>query len=151
MTLRWALAFIHLLALPIGLAAVYVRAHTLRDVARGGSPMTTLSADAWWAVAAVLWIATGVWRVLSGIEKPTDYYMANWLFHAKMTMLGLILLLEIRPVMVIGKWRRQVRKRAPIEIVAARGMATTSWIQVVLVILMIAAASGMARGVGGFR
>ena len=151
MTLRWLLAFVHLLALPIGLAAVYVRAHSLRDVARGGPPMTAITADAFWGAAAFLWISTGVWRVLAGIEKPTDYYMANWLFHAKMTMLGLILLLEIRPIIVIGKWRRQVRKRAPIEIHAARGMATTSWIQVALVVLMILAASGMTRGVGVFR
>ena len=68
-----------------------------------------------------------------------------------MTMLGLILLLEIRPIITISKWRRQVRKRAPIEIGAAGGMATTSWIQVALVVAMIAVATGMARGVGVFR
>jgi hypothetical protein len=52
----------------------------------------------WWAVAAFLWISTGLARVFMETEKPTEYYMHNWLFHTKMTLLLIILVLEVRPI-----------------------------------------------------
>jgi putative membrane protein len=151
MTLRWLLAFLHLLALPIGVAAVYVRARALRLIARGGAPGTAIVADAWWGIAAAIWISTGLFRWLGGVEKPSDYYVHNWLFHAKLTLLLIILLLEIRPIVVIGRWRANVRKQQPIDTHAAGALATTSYVQLVLAILMIIAATGMARGIGVFQ
>jgi putative membrane protein len=151
MTLRWLLAFIHLLALPIGVAAVYIRARALRLVARGGEAGTAISADVWWAVAAFLWISTGLIRWLAGIEKPAGYYTYNWLFHTKMTALGVILILEVRPIIVIGRWRSRARKQQPVDTSAANAMATTSYVQLVLALIMVIAATGMARGIGVFR
>ena len=150
MTLRWLMALLHLLALPIGVAAVYLRAHALRALARGGDPAPAVSADLWWAIAAFLWIATGLYRYLGGLEKPASYYNYNWLFHSKMIALGLILLLEIRPIVVIGRWRSRLRKQQPIETAAADAMATTSYVQLLLAVLMMVAATGMARGIGFF-
>ncbi len=150
MTLRWLLAVLHLLALPIGLAAVYIRARALRTVARGETPTTAVTADLWWGIAAFIWISTGLIRWLAGIEKPMPYYTQNWLFHTKMTLLLLILLLEIRPIVVIGRWRSRMRKQQPLDTSAANAMATTSYVQVIIVLLMMIAATGMARGVGVF-
>jgi hypothetical protein len=32
------------------------------------------TADTWWGIAGFLWIATGLWRLLVGTEKPTGYH-----------------------------------------------------------------------------
>ena len=145
MTLRWLLAFVHLLALPIGLAAVYLRARALRT-----EPQKAVTADLWWGIAAFLWISTGLARWLMGTEKPMEYYTHNWLFHTKLTLLLLILVLEVRPIIVIARWRSRLRKQQPIDTSAANAMATTSYIQLVLAVLMMIAATGMARGIGVF-
>ena len=150
MTLRWLLAVLHLLALPIGLAAVFLRARALRALARGGDARGAVSADLWWGVAAFIWISTGLIRWLAGIEKPMPYYTQNWLFHTKLTLLLLILVLEVRPIIVIGRWRSRLRKGEPIDTSAANAMATTSFIQLVLAVLMVIAATGLARGIGTF-
>jgi putative membrane protein len=150
MTLRWLLAFLHLLALPIGMAAVYLRARALHALGRGGAPDVAVKADVWWAVAAFIWISTGLYRWLAGVEKPMPYYTQNWLFHTKMTLLLVILLLEIRPIVVIGRWRSRLRKQQPIDTAAANAMATTSYVQLALAVLMLIAATGMARGIGVF-
>jgi putative membrane protein len=78
------------------------------------------------------------------------YYTQNWLFHTKLTLLLLILILEVRPIVVIGRWRRRLRKGEPIDTSAAGAMATTSYVQLVLAVLMLIAATGMARGIGVF-
>ena len=77
MTLRWILAFLHLLALPIGVAAVFIRARALR----ANNIRDAVKADAWWGIAAFIWIATGLWRWLGGVEKPMPYYTrpSSWI------------------------------------------------------------------------
>ncbi len=146
MTLRWILAFLHLLALPIGVAAVFIRARALR----GTNIRDAVKADAWWGIAAFIWIATGLWRWLGGVEKPMPYYTANWLFHTKLSLLLLILILEVRPIITIGRWRSRLRKGDTVDTAAAQPMATTSYIQLVLALIMVLAATGMARGFGVF-
>jgi uncharacterized membrane protein len=47
-----------------------------------------LPADTWWGLAAVIWIATGLWRLVGGLEKGTDYYRHNYLFWVKDGLLG---------------------------------------------------------------
>jgi putative membrane protein len=83
MMLRWLLAMAHLLAFGIGLGAIWARARALRAVARGTDPNAlgrALVADSWLGIAAILWIATGLWRLLAGTEKPSAYYYANHVF-----------------------------------------------------------------------
>jgi putative membrane protein len=145
MTLRWLLAFLHLAALPIGLAAVFLRARALRT-----EPQKAVMPDLWWGIAAFIWISTGLVRWLAGTEKPMEYYTQNWLFHTKLTLLLLILILEVRPIIVIARWRGQLRKQQPIDTSAANAIATTSYIQLALAVLMVMAATGLARGIGVF-
>ena len=64
--LRWLLAAIHLLALGLGLGAVWVRARALgADPADHGTLGRALAADSAWGAAAFLWIGTGLWRLLA--------------------------------------------------------------------------------------
>lgn len=89
---------------------------------RGGAlserPLTIASvsrafiADTWWGAAAGLWITTGLWRLLEGTEKETSYYFHNRFFMAKMAILVVILVLEIRPMIVMTRWRRALKKSA---------------------------------------
>jgi putative membrane protein len=105
MTLRWFLAFVHLLALPMGVSAVGARSRALKGAARGEDLKAAFVADTWWAIAALIWISTGLARYLGGTEKPADYYNNNWVFMAKMGMLALILLLEVWPMITLIRWR----------------------------------------------
>ena len=100
--LRVTLAALHLIALGIGLGAVWARARALNE-----QPLTidsarrAFAADTWWGFAAGLWIATGLWRLLAGTEKQTSYYMQNHIFFAKMGFLVLILALEMWPMITL--------------------------------------------------
>jgi putative membrane protein len=150
--LRLTLAALHLFALAFGPASAYVRGRALSE-----RPLTIASvsrafvADSWWGAAAGLWIVTGMWRLLGGTEKETHFYFDNRFFMAKMSILLVILVLEIRPMIILIRWRRALKKSAetwsPDER-AATWITKTSYIQVALVLMMVVAAVAMARWYG---
>ena len=106
--LRWLLAAIHLLALGIGLGAVWARGRALRQPLDARGFRRVFEADAWWGIAALLWLVTGLWRWLGGTEKASAYYLANHIFLGKMALFVAIVLLELSPMMAFMTWRRQV-------------------------------------------
>lgn len=112
--LRLALAVVHLLALAIGFGAAF------------------------------LWLGTGLWRYLGGIEKDITYYNHNHWFLAKMGLFVLIVALELWPMVTLIRWRRGA---APDHAAACR-ISTVSYVQAALVALMVLAAAAMARGYG---
>jgi putative membrane protein len=80
MLISWLVVALHLLALDIGLGAVWARGRALRsplDIAR---LQRVFSADALWGAAALLWIATGLLRAFTGLEKGSAYYLQNRAF-----------------------------------------------------------------------
>ena len=149
--LRVTLAALHLTALGVGLGAVWARARGFGEPLDGPGLRRLFAADTWWGVAAVLWIGTGLWRLLAGIEKPTAYYLHNHLFWLKMTALAGILLLEIGPMVTLIKWRSLAARSAPVNGQRASLFRTISYVQAVLVLIMVVAATAMARGVGAER
>lgn len=151
MVLRWILAGGHLLALGIGLGAIWARARGLRAVARDNDLRTldrVFLADNWWGIAAGLWLVTGLWRLFAGIEKAPSYYYANHLFWTKMVVFGAVFLLELAPMISLIQWRLALRRGVQPDLSRASRWASISFVQVVLVILLVFAATGMARGVG---
>ena len=148
MSLRWLLAFAHLLGLGIGLGAVWARARALRGPLDATGVRQVLSADAWWGIAALVWISTGLLRAFAGFEKGTTFYLQNHLFLAKMALLVVILILEAGAIVEFRRWRAAVRRGFTPDSSRATRIAGTSLIQAVLVILMVLAATGMARGYG---
>ena len=148
MTARWLAASLHLLALGIGLGAVWARARALRSSLDAGSLRQVFFADTLWGLAAVLWISTGLWRLLAGLEKGTGYYLQNHLFLTKMALLALVLLLEIRPMITLIGWRRTVSRGEGPDTRAAPLLARISFVQAWLIVLMVFAAAAMARGMG---
>ena len=149
MMLRWLLASFHLLALGLGLGAVWVRGRALRSLLDPAGLRRVFLADSLWGLAALLWIGSGVWRLLGGTEKPTDYYLHNHIFLTKMALLLLILILELRPMVTLIRWRSQVGRGELPDIQAAPGLARISFIQAGIVVLMVFAATAMARGLHG--
>lgn len=139
---------VHLLALGVGLGAVWVRGRTLHSPLDSAGLQRVFQADAVWGISAALWIGTGLWRLLGGLEKPTAYYMHNGAFMIKMALLLLILALEIRPMLTLITWRRRVSAGSLPDTHAAARLARISFIQAVLVVIMVFAATAMARGIG---
>jgi putative membrane protein len=150
--LRVTLAALHLLALAFGIRAALARAAALRSPASSESLRRAFQADSEWGIAAVLWIATGLWRYLASIEKSTTYYNHNAFFLGKMTLLVLIFALEVWPMLTLIRWRQAIGRGAPPGAVAkpktAGRIATISVIQALLTVLMVFAATAMARGFG---
>ena len=148
MTARWLAASLHLLALGIGLGAVWARGRALRSSLDAENLRQVFFADTFWGLAAVLWISTGLWRLLAGLEKGTGYYLQNHLFLTKMALLGLVLLLEIRPMITLIRWRKTVSRGEAPDTRAAPLLARISFVQAGLIMLMVFAAAAMARGMG---
>jgi len=142
MTIRWLLAAVHLLALGVGLGAVWARGRALQAPLDVPALRRVFYADTWWGIAAVLWIGTGLVRAFGGYEKGAFYYLHNHLFWAKMGLLAAILLLELGPMIALIRWRVAVARGA------ASRFARISFVQAVLVVLMVLAATAIARGYG---
>jgi putative membrane protein len=150
--LRITLAVLHLLALALGLGAVFTRSAalrarplTLRDARRA------FKADAWWGVAAVLWLSTGAWRLLGHTEKATAYYYGNRAFTTKMACFAAVILLELYPMIALSRWRKAARRGGeswrPDE-GSARRIASIGHLEALIVMAMVVLATLMARGFG---
>ena len=145
---RWLLASFHLLAFGIGLGAVWVRARALSGALDPDCVRRVLRADSWWGVAALLWLATGLPRLLIGTEKPTAWYLANHLFWLKMALFIGVFLLELGPMVAFIRWRTALsRGQAPDTTLAPR-WALISRIETGLVLLLLFVATAVARGYG---
>jgi putative membrane protein len=146
--LRLAIASLHLLALGIGLGAIWTRFRALRGPLDAAGLRRVFAADAVWGLAGGLWIVTGLWRVFGGLEKGTAFYLGNHVFWGKMAMVVGLLALEVAPMMALIHWRLDLRHGQEPD---TRMAPTWSWIslaQAVLVVLMTIAAVAMTRGYG---
>jgi putative membrane protein len=139
---------LHLLALAMGLPAVFLRGRSLKGPLDADGVRRLLAADNVWGVAAVLWLVTGLLRAFGGLEKGRDFYLRSPLFWVKMTLFLAILILEVRPMITFIRWRAQLRRGLPVDTAAARGLYTLNHIELALVVVMVFVASMMARGVG---
>jgi putative membrane protein len=150
--LRITLAALHLVALGLGLGAVISRGTALRESPSNAALRRVFRSESMWGFAALLWISTGLWRLLAGIEKPRIYYLKNPVFHAKMGLFLLILVLELWPMITLLRWRRTFSQGESAERLMSRGtgrrIATISHIEALLVVIMVFVAVAMARGFG---
>jgi putative membrane protein len=146
-TLRWLLAALHLIALGIGVAAVFARGQALQHLSSEKGYKRIFLADNLWGISALLWITTGLLRAFGGIEKGSAYYLNNTFFWIKMGLFLTIFLLEIRPMINLIQWRIRVLKDKPIDPSSAKSFALISYVQAGLTLLMVLAATAMARGI----
>ncbi|PYY72615.1 hypothetical protein CRX42_00250 [Pseudomonas jessenii] len=148
MLTHWFLAAVHLLAMALGFWAVLVRGTALRRLADGAAEVrSVLMADNIWGISAVVLLISGGMRAFGGYEKGADYYLHQPLFHLKMTLFVLILLLEIAPMVTLIKWRIALARKVSVDTGRAKLFARISHVEALLLLLMVVAATGMARGV----
>ena len=150
--LRVALAAIHLLAFAMAISGVFTRGAALRRPVSAEMLQRAFAGDNHWGIAAALLIATGLWRLLGGIEKATSYYVHDTFFRQKMTAFLIIFILELWPMVTLIRWRRALRRGATAEATApaatARRIAAISFVQGTLMVVMVVFATAMARGYG---
>ncbi len=139
---------LHLLALAMGLPAVFLRGRALKGPLEAEGLRRLLAADSVWGLAAVLWIVTGLLRAFGGLEKGTEFYLRSPLFWTKMALFLVVLLLEIRPMITFIRWRTQLGRGQTVDTSPARALYTLNHIELALVVVMVFVASLMARGVG---
>ncbi|WP_347905276.1 DUF2214 family protein [Pseudomonas purpurea] len=148
MLVRWMLAAVHLLAFAMAFWAVLARGAALRRVVANTSEVSrVLLADNCWGISAAILLISGGVRAFGGYEKGADYYLHQPLFHLKMTLFVIILLLEILPMVTLIKWRIALSRGALVDTGRAGAFARISHVEALLMVLMVVAATGMARGV----
>lgn len=148
MSATWILAALHLLGLAIGLPAVWARGRALRRPLDAEGLSRVFHADTWWGVAAAVWLVSGLLRAFGPFDKGADYYLHNHLFAAKMGLFLAIFALELVPMIALVGWRKRRRRGEVVDARRAATFARISDIQLVLVLAMVVAATGMARGHG---
>ncbi|HTO91806.1 MAG TPA: DUF2214 family protein [Candidatus Sulfotelmatobacter sp.] len=142
------LSALHLLALGVGLPAVFLRGRALRGTLDAAGIRRVLTADNLWGVAALVWILTGLLRAFGGFEKGSEYYLHNWLFHLKLGLVILVLLLELMPMLTFMRWRIALAKDEVPDLSSARLLYTLNHIEMALVGVIVFVAAFMARGFG---
>src|SRR5262245_49463385 len=137
-----------MLALAIGLPAIYARTRALKGPFDTEGLRRLFAADSWWGIAALLWIATGPLRAFGPFEKGATFYLGTWLFHLKLTLFLLIFLLEIMPMVGLIRWRMALKRGESPDVSAAPLYRMLSHIEMALVGLIVFVAAFMARGFG---
>jgi putative membrane protein len=139
---------LHLLALALGLPAVFLRGRALKGHLDRGGLQRLFAADTVWGIAAALWLVTGLLRAFAGLEKGTAFYLGSWLFLVKLGLFVLIVLLELWPMLTLIRWRGIVRAGGTVDTSSARALYQVNHVELALVVVMVFVASFMARGFG---
>jgi putative membrane protein len=148
MTLAAIVSALHVLALAIGLPSVWMRGRVLRGALDRPALTRLFVADNLWAVAALVWLVTGLARAFAGLEKGSAFYLGSTLFWTKMALFVAIVLLEIRPMVTFIGWRRRLKRGEMPDGRDARTLYLINHVQLALGVLMVFVASFMARGFG---
>ena len=139
---------LHLLALAVGLPAVFLRGRALKGRLDRESLRRLFAADTVWGVAAALWLVTGLLRAFAGLEKGSAFYLASHLFWLKMSLFVVVVILEVRPMLTLIRWRAALRRGGTPDTSAARGLYRLNHIELAVVVVMVFVAAFMARGFG---
>jgi putative membrane protein len=142
------LSTLHVLALAIGLPAIFVRTRALKGPLDAPGMRRVLVADSWWGVAAVLWLATGPLRAFGPFEKGSAFYLGTWLFHLKLGLFAVVFALEVVPMVGLIRWRMALGRGESPDVSAAPLYRLLSHVEMGLVVVISFIASFMARGFG---
>lgn len=147
MDLKYVVATIHILTFGLGFYSCWARANALKNLKDESGIKDVLTADNLWGLSAALWLGTGIWRAFGGLEKGSDYYLHNTAFLIKMSCFILVFALELKPMITFIRWRSLQAKKEAIDISIAPSLARVSFIELILLIPIVAMATAMARGI----
>jgi|SRR5919197_873845 putative membrane protein len=139
---------LHVLALAIGLPAVFLRGLALRGSLDPPAFRLLFAADSAWGVAAAMWLVTGLLRAFGGLEKGSQFYLGSNVFWLKLALFATVLALEAWPMTVLIRWRRHRRHGESPETSRAGTLYVINHVEMILVIGIVFVASFMARGAG---
>lgn len=142
---------LHVLGIALAFGSIYARRRALKNTPLDNvSTQAALFADTWWGVSAIILIGSGLLRAFAGLEKGAHYYLHNWLFHAKLTAVVVILLLEIWPMITLLRWRLALKRGQAVDASAAGRIARISFVQLHLLAAALIAAPFISRGFAVF-
>ncbi len=139
---------LHVLALALGLPAVYFRGRALKGRFDGVGLHRLFVADNVWGVAAGLWLVTGLARAFGGLEKGSAFYLRSHLFWTKMALFGAVVVLEIWPMVTFIRWRARLARGGTPDTSRAAALYAVNHVQMALVVAIVLVAAFMARGFG---
>ena len=139
---------LHVLALALGLPAVFLRGRALTGPLDADGLRRLFAADTVWGVAAALWLATGLLRAFGGLEKGTQFYLSSPLFWTKMALFVGVVALEIWPMVTFMIWRARRGRGLVVDTSRARALFVVNHVELALVVVIVFTASFMARGFG---
>lgn len=69
-----------------------------------------------YVIAAILVLASGLLRWLVYDPKGTDFFSANPMFHVKLTLFFVVIILSLFPTMKLLKWKKQAKQGNHLDI-----------------------------------
>lgn len=151
MWLSAILSAIHLLALASGVTLLLARERALRAAMDAFSPAAmerVLFYDNLAGLGAIVWMGSGLWRLLGGLEKGTAYYTSSPLFWVKMGLLAAAWAVECFPMITFIRWRVTQGRGGAVEPRHLPWLRRAHFIELGLIVATVFCASLMARGVG---
>ena len=139
------LSAIHVLTLALGLRALGARGRALAETLDDAGWKRLLSADNQWGLAALLWITSGMARVSLGGKDPT-FYWRNGLFWTKLALFGLVLLLELAPMVTFMRVRLARKRGTPLPTFPIDTYRRINQAEAALIVIIVFVAAFMARG-----
>jgi putative membrane protein len=144
-------AFLHHGAAFMVFASLVVQRVLTRDELTLVTARRVLDADRIFGIAAGVLLVVGMLRV-GFFEKGPAFYWHNAAFIAKLSLFVIVGLLSIYPTIEFLKWRKPLREGV-LPVVAAEKLETIRRLigmELGAVMLIIACAALMARGIGFF-
>jgi putative membrane protein len=139
------LSAIHVLTLALGLGAVVMRGRALRAPLDEAGVRRLLAADDAWALAAALWLSSGLARVFFGGKEP-GFYWSNGFFWLKVGLFGAVFALELRPMTTFLRVRAARRRGNPLPRVPVELYRRINTAEAAIVVAIVFVAAFMARG-----
>lgn len=139
---------LHLLGLSLGFSATIARDRAMRAPFDDAQRDRLLVADNWAGIAALLWVGTGLWRWLGGLDRPTEWYTHHPAFHLKLALFVCAWACEMWPMVTFIGWRIRLAKGLPIETRHVPKLRILNRIELGIIVCMVFVAAAMARGVG---
>lgn len=135
--------YIHFLGIII-LSMTLVSEHILLSIDTSAKKFKRLAiVDAVFGVSALIVLTAGLflWFV---VGKPAEFYSHNWIFHAKLTVFGLIALLSIYPTIFFIKNRNKSIE----QVVVPKAVVMVIRLELTLLFIIPLLATLMAHGFG---
>jgi putative membrane protein len=146
--LRLVLAALHLLSLALGVFALTRRERALAAAEKDDDLRPVFFWDNLYALVAIVWLGSGLFRAFGGVEKGSDYYLSNHAFWTKMLLLAALLAVEGYLAATFVRFRMARKRNQAVSLAHKPRLLRLHRVEFWLVLGMIVMATLMARGVG---